>query len=397
MQPSMAAVVSLLLFVLLVPATTAFNITKILKAHPEFSTFNQYLTETHLANEINHLQTITILALDNSAMSSLLSKGFPTRVIRNVLSLHVLVDYYGAKKLHQITDGTTTTASLFQSSGDADGDAGYVNITDMHGGKVGFGPANTGDLNSFFVKAVLEKPYNLSIIHISQVLDSAEAEAPTPEPSKVNLTSLLSSKGCKEFSHLLTSTSAQKTFQENIESGLTVFCASDSAVKAFMPKFKNLTAGNKIAVLLYHGVPVYSSMSMLKSSNGLMNTLATEGPNKYDFTIQNDDESVTIKTKVVTAKITGTLVDEDPLAVYKLDKVLLPRELFKPSATPEPASSPEAEAPGPDAADGPASDEDDDVADSTSHKKKNNAAGLINGGGFLALGLTLCYCVLAAL
>ncbi|XP_021766350.1 fasciclin-like arabinogalactan protein 2 [Chenopodium quinoa] len=397
MQPSMAAVVSLLLLVLLVPATTAFNITKILKGHPEFSTFNQYLTETHLANEINHLQTITVLALDNSAMSSLLSKGFPTRVIRNVLSLHVLVDYYGAKKLHQITDGTTTTASLFQSSGDADGDAGYVNITDMHGGKVGFGPANTGDLNSFFVKAVLEKPYNLSIIHISQVLDSAEAEAPTPEPSKVNLTSLLSSKGCKEFSHLLTSTGAQKTFQENIESGLTVFCASDSAVKAFMPKFKNLTAGNKTAVLLYHGVPVYSSMSMLKSSNGLMNTLATEGPNKYDFTIQNDDESVTIKTKVVTAKITGTLVDEDPLAVYKLDKVLLPRELFKPSATPEPASSPEAEAPGPDAADGPASDEDDDVADSTSHKKKNNAAGLINGGGILALGLTLCYCVLAAL
>lgn len=105
------------------------------------------------------------------------------------------------------------TASLFQSSGDADGDAGYVNITDMHAGKVGFAPADSGDLNSFFVKAVLEKPYDLSIIHISQVLDSAQAEAPTAEPSKVNLTSLLNDKGCKEFSHLLTSTGALKTFQ----------------------------------------------------------------------------------------------------------------------------------------------------------------------------------------
>lgn len=272
-----------------------------------------------------------------------------------------------------------------------------MNITDMHGGKVGFAPANTGDLNSFFVKSVIEMPYNISVIHISQVLDSAEAEAPAPEPSSVNLTSLLAAKGCKEFAHLLISTGAAKTFQENIDSGLTVFCPGDGAVKGFMPKYKNLTAGNKTALVLYHGVPVYNSMGILKSNNGIMNTLATEGANKYDFTVQNDDESVTLKTKVVTAKITGTLVDEDPLSVFKLDKVLLPRELFKPSAKLEPAPSPEAEAPGPDAADGPASDDDDEVADQTAHKRNKNAAGKIHGGGFVAVGLTLCYCVLAAL
>lgn len=180
---------------------------------------------------------------------------------------------------------------------------------------------------------------------------------------------------------------------------MTVFCAGDGAVKAFMPKYKNLTAGNKTAVLLYHGVPVYSSIGMLKSSNGVLNTLATEGANKYDFTVQNDDEKVTLKTKVVTAKITGTLVDKDPLAVFKLDKVLLPRELFKPSATPEPTSSPDAEAPGPDAADGPASDDDDDdeVADQRARRRNRNAGERINGGGFVAMGLTLCYCVMMAL
>lgn len=402
MQPSMAAAIfALLVVVLLAPATTAFNITKILKKHPEFSTFNQYLTETHLANEINHRQTITILALDNSAMSSLLSKGLTLFTLRNVLSLHVLVDYYGAKKLHQITDGTTVTASLFQSSGDADGNSGYVNITDMHGGKVAFAPADTGDLNSFFVKTLVEMPYNLSVIQISAVLDSATAEAPTPEPSKVNLTSLLAAKGCKEFSRLLSSTGADKTFQENIDSGLTVFCAGDAAVKAFMPKFRNLTAGNKTAVLLYHGVPVFNSMAMLKSSNGIMNTLATDGANKYDFTVQNDDETVTLKTKVVTAKITGTLVDKDPVAAYKLDKVLLPRELFKKSAKPDsaPAPAPEAEdAPSP-VADGPTSDDDDDdeVADQRARRGSRNDAGKINGGGLLAVGLALCYCALAAL
>ncbi|KAG2409209.1 Fasciclin-like arabinogalactan protein [Vigna angularis] len=41
---------------------------------PGFSTFNHYLTLTHLADEINHHQTITVLAVDNGAMNALLDK-----------------------------------------------------------------------------------------------------------------------------------------------------------------------------------------------------------------------------------------------------------------------------------------------------------------------------------
>ncbi|KAK9691244.1 hypothetical protein RND81_09G184700 [Saponaria officinalis] len=398
-MPPHATPLVLLLVLLLTTATTttSFNITKILSHHPEFSTFNDYLTKTHLANEINHRDTITVLALDNSAMSSLLSKHFNLPTLRNVLSLHVLVDYYGTKKLHQITDGTTTAASMFQSSGDADGNSGYVNITDLHGGKVGFAPADVDGLHSYFVKSLVEMPYNISVIQISQVLDSAEAEAPMPEPSSINLTSVLAGKGCKEFSGLLTSSGALKTFQDNIDSGLTVFCVGDNAVKSFLPKYKNLTAGNKTALLLYHGVPVYNSMGMLKSNNGVMNTLATDGANKYDFTVQNDGESVTLKTKVVTAKITGTLVDKDPLSVYKLDKFLLPREIFKPSKVIDDASAPtpDAESPSGDVADGP-DESDDDVADSTSKKHKNDAR-KINQGGLFSMGLALGFGVLAFL
>ncbi|KAJ8432471.1 hypothetical protein Cgig2_015268 [Carnegiea gigantea] len=383
----------LLLLLTLSATTTAHNITKILAKHPELSTFNEYLTKTHLAAEINSRQTITVLALDNSAMSNLLSKGFSLATLKNVLSLHVLVDYFGAKKLHQITDGTTLTASMFQSSGEADGTSGYINITDLHGGKVGFAPADSDGLHSFFVKTVLEKPYNISVIQISQVLNSAQAEAPTPEPSKVNLTDVLAAKGCKAFAGLLIATGADTTFQENIDSGLTVFCAGDSAVSAFMPKYKNLTKADKLSVLLYHGVPVYNSMGMLKSSNGVMNTLATDGSNKYDFTVQNDGETVTLKTKVVTAKITGTLVDEDPLVCYKLDKVLLPHELFKAAPVSEPSPAPEADAP----ADGPDADySEDDVADQTTKKKKKNAAGKINGGSFIMV-VPLCLGIMAFL
>nr|XP_025703799.1 fasciclin-like arabinogalactan protein 1 [Arachis hypogaea] len=68
-----------------------------------------------------------------------------------------------------------------------------------------------------------------------------------------------------------------------------------------------------------------------------------DGASKFNFTVQNDGDQVTLKTKIVTAKITGTLIDEDPLAIYTIDKVLLPRELFKvlaPFPLPAPASEP---------------------------------------------------------
>ncbi|MCD7448407.1 Fasciclin-like arabinogalactan protein 2 [Datura stramonium] len=334
--------VSLLLLLLFLSNTTdAHNITKILAKHPQFSTFNHYLTVTHLAAEINRRQTITVCAIDNAAMNVLLEKHLPTYTLKNVLSLHVFADYFGAKKLHQITKGSTLTATMFQATGEAPGTSGYINITNMKGGKVGFANEdNDGHFAATFVKSVVEMPYNISVIQISHILTSPAAEAPVAAPSDLNVTTLMSKQGCKAFSDLLKAhPDVTKTFDENVQSGLTVFCPTDGVITAFMPKFKNLTKGGQASLLLYHGIPVYNSMGMLKSNNGLMNTLATEGHNKYDFTVQNDGDDVKLETKVVTATISGTLYDEEPLSVYKIDKVLLPRELFKGVAE-EPAPAP---------------------------------------------------------
>ncbi|XP_077237593.1 fasciclin-like arabinogalactan protein 2 [Tasmannia lanceolata] len=317
----------------------AHNITRILAKQPEFSTFNHYLTLTHLAPEINRHETITVLAIDNTGMSSLLSKHLSLFALKNILSLHILLDYFGAKKLHQITDGTALAATMYQATGSAPGSSGFVNITDLKGGKVGFGAEdNPGSFGSTFVKSIAEIPYNISVIQISKPLSSPEAEAPTPAPAQMNLTTLMSKKGCKVFADTLKASGALETFQSNSDGGLTVFCPVDQAMKSFMPKYKNLTAEGKTSLLLYHGVPMYESIAMLKSGNGLMNTLATDGAKKFDFTVQNEGEEVTLKTKVVTAKITGTLLDEQPLAIYTVDTVLQPTELFKAVATaPAPA------------------------------------------------------------
>ncbi|KAJ6333113.1 hypothetical protein OIU77_009054 [Salix suchowensis] len=184
-----------------------------------------------------------------------------------------------------------------------------------------------------------------------------------------------------------------------MDGGLTVFCPLDDPFKAFSPRFKNLTASGKVSFLEFFGVPVYQSLAMLRSNNGIMNTLATDGEKKFDFTVQNDGEEVTLKTRSVTAKIAGTLIDEQPLAIYTIDKVLLPKELFK-AVAPAPAPAPEKEVadapksskhkkPSSDAdpSDSPADSPDGDPADQTAD---DNASVTLHGGRLVAMVLSLC-------
>lgn len=317
-------------------------------------------------------------------MSSLLSKHLSVFALKNVLSLHVLVDYFGAKKLHQITKGTALTATMFQATGSATGTSGFVNITVLKGGKVGFG-SEDGILNSQYVKSLEEIPYNISVLQISHALTSPEAEAPTAEPIQLNLTTVLHKQGCNAFTDLLLASAARKTFEETLEGGLTVFCPTDGVVHDFMAKYKNLTTAKKTAILLYHGVPVYQSLQMLKSNNGVMNTLATDGANKYDFTVENDGEDVKLVTKVVTAKITATAVDQEPLVVYKINKVLLPKELFK-AAVVAPAPKEEADSP----ADEPTDDADAPESDPEEQTVDENGAVRFDGGRLVTVFLSLC-------
>ncbi|KAI0512237.1 hypothetical protein KFK09_012875 [Dendrobium nobile] len=193
------------------------------------------------------------------------------------------------------------------------------------------------------------------LILLSLVPTSVPLSAPEPQPpttADLSITDLMSKKGCKTFAELLHSTSeAGDSFASNVGSGITAFCPTDPVLKPFLPRFKNLTADGKISLLLYHAIPIYYSIQMLKSNNGIVNTLATDGTTKnYNFIIQNDGDVVTLQTKVTTAKITDTLFDQDPVAIYSIDEVLEPTELFKPAEVPAPAPAPVEAADSPKAA-----------------------------------------------
>ncbi|KAM0997258.1 hypothetical protein ACFX2I_007114 [Malus domestica] len=128
---------------------------------------------------------------------------------------------------------------MIQATGNASSSSGLINITNLKGGKVGFTPKdNDGTIPSHFVKAVKEVPYNISIIQISTLLPNQATEAPTPALAELNIIRIMSSHGCKVFTDKLIANSNDfKTYDDNVDGWLTLFCLMDDVFKAFLPKF----------------------------------------------------------------------------------------------------------------------------------------------------------------
>jgi uncharacterized surface protein with fasciclin (FAS1) repeats len=227
---------------------------------------------------------------------------------------------------------------------------------------------------SRYVKSVKEYPYDIAVLQVSSIISSAEAEAPVPPPAPVDLVELLSKRYCKSFASLLSANAEVfRAVNETKDNGLTLFCPVDSAVAAFAATYKNLTAKAKTAILLYHAVPDYFSLQLLKSNNGMVTTLATASEKKMDYSydVKNKDETVTLQTRVVTSSVTATVGDMEPLAVYAVDKFLQPKELFKVVEAPAPAPAPE---PSKKKKAGHGGGDDDSSDDSTADAEKGDAA-----------------------
>ncbi|XP_019056691.1 PREDICTED: fasciclin-like arabinogalactan protein 10 [Tarenaya hassleriana] len=338
------------------------NITDILAGSSDYSQFNSYLTQTKLADEINSRTTITVLVLNNGAMSALAGKH-PLSVIKNALSLLVLLDYYDPQKLHQISKGTTLTTTLYQTTGNAPGNLGFVNVTDLKGGKVGFGSAASGSkLDSSYTKSVKQIPYNISVLEIdAPIIAPGILTAPAPSAAGVNITGLLEKAGCKTFANLLVTSGVIKTYESTVDKGLTVFAPSDEAFKADgVPDLSKLTQAEVVSLLEYHALAEYKPKGSLKTNKDSISTLATNGAGKFDLTTSTSGDEVVLHTGVGPSRVADTVLDATPVAIFTVDNVLLPTELFgkspSPAPAPEPVSAPApspAKSPSPSPADAP--------------------------------------------
>ncbi|XP_009398985.2 vegetative cell wall protein gp1-like [Musa acuminata AAA Group] len=177
-------------FLLLVPSVIAFDVTRLLAQFSDFSTFNDLLIRTQLSADISTRKSVTILAVQNGALSS--ESGQPDEVIKKIIALHVVLDYLDSEKLHQLSSHTAILTTMLQASGRASGLSGFLNVTDLKNGQVAFGSAVPGSpLSSYFVRVILTHPYDISVVQISGLIvppgirdgSSNNSSAPTRPPA----------------------------------------------------------------------------------------------------------------------------------------------------------------------------------------------------------------------
>ncbi|XP_071688714.1 fasciclin-like arabinogalactan protein 8 [Rutidosis leptorrhynchoides] len=362
---------------LLITAVTGNNISDILSQVPDYSVYNTYLTQTRLNDQINNQGTVTVLVLNNTAVTKYLANQ-PLFVIKSALSIHVLLDYFDYSKLLSIGGGSAITTTLYQTTGTAIHDTGFVNITDLPNKRIGFGSKGYDPL-ALYTKSVKQIPYNISVLEIDspilplQMLEGIAAAplpspslspspspsvsmSPSPSPSKlsdlnINITSVLVNAGCFNFARIIYNTGVLSMFEKAELEGFTLFAPKDSAFKVQgLPNIDNLSNNDLISLLKYHAISNYVPKASLINEKNPVDTLASNNLAKFNFTIHVKGDLITIDSGVDISRIESMVFDKAPVSIYRIDNVLLPINMFSetvtgPAPAPVIASRPNASSP----------------------------------------------------
>ncbi|XP_057956205.1 fasciclin-like arabinogalactan protein 13 [Malania oleifera] len=170
------------------------------------------------------------------------------------------------------------------------------------------------------------------------------ASAPAPAASgTVNLTGILDKNGqYTSFIRLLTSTQVADQIDNQVNTsteGFTVLAPTDNA-------FANLKAGalnglndqQKVQLVLYHVLPKYYSLVDFQTVSNPVRTQAGGQDGSWGLNFIAQSNQINVSTGVVDTPLNNVLRQAKPLAVYQVDKVLLPEELFgNKTSTPAPA------------------------------------------------------------
>ncbi|CAK8536365.1 unnamed protein product [Lathyrus sativus] len=239
-------------------------------------------------------------------------------------------------------------------------------------------------------------PLVLILLTLIPLLTQAQ-KAPAPAPSgPINITEILDQGSQFTFLiRLLNETQQLNQIQSQLNStsqGFTIFAPTDNAFQN-LPSgaINNLSDEQKVQLILYHVTPKYYTLSDFLTVSNPVRTQASDkdGPWGLHFTSQGNQ--VNVSSGVVSEPINNSLRQKFPLAVYQLDKVLLPTELFgpkPPASSPAPKSSKTpSKTPSSAAVEG-------DAPAPASSKKDDSAAGRNGGFGFVVGFGLICMAVL---
>jgi hypothetical protein len=172
-----------------VAAASAQKVEDLLEPFPNFSSFRQLLISTGIINEVDMRSSLTFLMPDNAVLSNFVAshQSLSPQEVTDVLSYHVLLQYLDVGNLQTLayTPGSQVT-TLYQTSGRANGQDGFVNITGMANNVISVSAAAPGSPSqAVIITNVTAAPYNYSFFQINNVLVplNLRPTAPTPAPS----------------------------------------------------------------------------------------------------------------------------------------------------------------------------------------------------------------------
>ncbi|CAD6267945.1 unnamed protein product [Miscanthus lutarioriparius] len=160
------------------------------------------------------------------------------------------------------------------------------------------------------------------------------APGPSPPP-ELNLTSILENGG--QYTTLLRLLNATRITEQitsqlkNSYDGLTFFAPNDSAFTKLRAGTLNaLTDQEQIQLLLYHVLPRYYSLATFQTASNPLHTEASGSGGMYSVNVSTSTTSplVNVSTGVVDVPISSTLFAHFPFAVYSIDSVLQPPQMF---------------------------------------------------------------------
>ncbi|KAF7805564.1 fasciclin-like arabinogalactan protein 12 [Senna tora] len=176
--------------------------------------------------------------------------------------------------------------------------------------------------------------------------------------------------------------------------GLTILAPDDSAFSELKAGFLNsLTDAQKLELLQFHILPNYVSSNNFDTLTNPVRTLAGDKPGRVDLNVTSYGGSVNISTGVVNTTVNGIVYTDKRLAIYKLDKVLLPLDFY---ATNTPAAAPAlapatavAKAPKADKDDSSSSDDSSDSSQGVGTKEESGDVRMKGCGMWVSLGVAL--------
>ncbi|KAL6286174.1 hypothetical protein ACE6H2_010564 [Prunus campanulata] len=344
-----------------VPSSSTFNITNILFDYPDFTTFNTYLTDTQVCDQINAGSSVTVLAVNNAAMSSLVGKSADIK--KKVLSLHVITGCYTLNKFRSLPNSQTTQLNtMLQASFQSVGFQGLLNVT--NGDTVSLVYAS-GSEKAQLVKDIYTDDFKISVVKISSLI--VPSDSPTSPPSSPSASppsastssppsstpsssspfditkTLTGSPDFNLFSTYLTQT--QVANQINERKTMTIFVVNNGAMTYLVDKPMEI----KKKVLSLHVIMDYYTVQKFHnlpvSQPARINTLlqVTDQPSaQQGFVNVTNGDTISIVSAAVSDQavvVRDIAADESSyISVVQISNLILPSSLTAP--TPSPSSNP---------------------------------------------------------